>query len=116
MLNISFGYFRKESISRTILLFVYSAIVIVVSLFHEWWRDEWRAVNIVTSSNSIAAFISLLKQEGHPPLWYFLIKLAWSVHQDHISVTLLHLLIVISSANVFIFRINYPISYNIAIL
>lgn len=41
---------------------------------HVPWRDEWQALQIAVESPDIAALLGNLRFEGHPPLWYALLR------------------------------------------
>lgn len=56
-----------------LLLLLYVAALILISTFHEMWRDEVRALSIVRASDSIPALFANLKNEGHPALWYLIL-------------------------------------------
>ncbi len=54
---------------------VSSALLIFVGVyFHEPWRDEAQAVNIVTDSVGWWDLIQRIRWEGHPILWFAIIK------------------------------------------
>src|SRR3954453_20127568 len=55
------------------LLVLYAAIVLWCALHHELWRDEVRAASIAHSSRWPWDLIRNLHNEGHPPLWYWLL-------------------------------------------
>ncbi|MDI1234375.1 MAG: hypothetical protein PSX81_08840 [bacterium] len=49
---------------------------------HEYWRDEMRALSIAISAPSFSDFPFYLKNEGHPILWYAVLKLAYGwIHE-----------------------------------
>src|SRR5579872_6603456 len=54
-------------------LLVWAAVVVAIALRHELFRDEVRAIDIVAASDSLAALVENLKNEGHPILWYLLL-------------------------------------------
>jgi hypothetical protein len=49
----------------------FSILTAFIAFHHEIWRDEMRALSICKAAHSIAELFSLLRNEGHPPLWYF---------------------------------------------
>ena len=58
---------------------VYAAVVITASVYHEPWRDEVVPLSIVRSASSWAEFTGPLKYEGHPILWYVVLRAAWAI-------------------------------------
>jgi len=93
---------------RSLLFFAYCMVVITTTFFHEWWRDEWNAVNLVVYSSGISDLIHLIRLEGHPPLWYFLIKICYSIYPDKWLVTALHLGIMLSAVWLLIYKVKWP--------
>jgi hypothetical protein len=60
-----------------VLLFVLFAVFLALFEFryHEFWKDEWQAWFIATDT-SIHSFWDLLPGEGHPMLWFLLLRMA----------------------------------------
>jgi hypothetical protein len=50
------------------------AIVLVTLSFHELWRDEVRAFSIARDAPSWLGLFSALENEGHPVLWYAVLR------------------------------------------
>jgi hypothetical protein len=65
-----------DRLTRTdrVLLFVYSVLIFVQALFHEMWRDEVRAWTVATGAKSWVAMIAELHHEGHPAVWYIVLR------------------------------------------
>ena len=60
--------------------FVYSAVIIYMEIKHHvFWRDEVRALSIAKQADSFSNLMELLRNEGHPPGWYILLKAVYSV-------------------------------------
>ena len=62
-----------------ILLAVYAALLIVLALNHEMWRDEVRAFTVAANSPSWSAMFGSLNHEGHPAVWYALLRAGFAV-------------------------------------
>lgn len=41
---------------------------------HRSWLDEWQALQIALQSPDLGAMLQNLRYEGHPPLWYLLLR------------------------------------------
>jgi hypothetical protein len=54
-------------------LFVFG-LQAVLTLSHHAWVDEWQALQVAVQTPTIAALFENLRYEGHPPLWYFLLR------------------------------------------
>jgi hypothetical protein len=49
-----------------------------VTLTHDAWLDEWQAMLLAMQSPDLATLSANLRYEGHPPLWYLILKIAGS--------------------------------------
>lgn len=47
---------------------------IVLIATHDYFVDEWQALQIAVESGDLAALLANLRYEGHPPLWYLLLR------------------------------------------
>lgn len=56
-----------------LLLAAYIAIIVLTALHHEFWRDEVRAFSLATEG-SLRDMFTELRTEGHPALWYLLLR------------------------------------------
>lgn len=61
------------------LLLFWLAIVVGVSSFHEMWRDEVRALSLALSPGSFLGLPAALKNEGHPLVWYLILRLGFQI-------------------------------------
>jgi hypothetical protein len=50
------------------------ALQSILVLTHQPWLDEWQALQISLQSPTLSALFENLRYEGHPPLWYFLLR------------------------------------------
>lgn len=78
--NESFGS-NRNNVASIFILLVWLSIVIFVSAKHELWRDEVRALSIALEPESFWQLPMFLKNEGHPILWYFIIRFGYWVTQ-----------------------------------
>ncbi len=76
---------RTEFIVQWLLLLCWLAGVIYVSCYHEVWKDEVRALTIARAAEHIWQLPHLLKNEGHPILWYIILWLG-SIVTDSVLV------------------------------
>lgn len=60
----------KYILPKVILLFAWLTLLIIGIKNHVFWRDEVRALSISQEADGICHLLDLLKNEGHPPLWY----------------------------------------------
>lgn len=57
-------------VAAVVILLLQTTLVIV----HQPWVDEWQALEIALQSPSLWALADNLHYEGHPPLWYWLLR------------------------------------------
>jgi hypothetical protein len=50
------------------------ALQLTLVFTHEPWLDEWQALQIALQSSTIGALLENLHYEGHPPLWYLILR------------------------------------------
>lgn len=66
--------FKSQSIFLTIILIFYGVLTFIGAGHHEMWFDEAEAWEIA-SSNSLGELVQVLQSEGHPFLWYLVLKI-----------------------------------------
>lgn len=52
------------------------ALQAVLIFSHHPWLDEWQALQIALQSPTLADLMANLRYEGHPPLWYLILRTA----------------------------------------
>ena len=65
---------RGPRLGSWVMLALYVAIIAVVATRHEMWRDEVRAWTVATRPESFAAMVGAVRAEGHPLVWYCLLR------------------------------------------
>jgi hypothetical protein len=98
-----------------LLLFLFFILLsaVVKFGFHELWKDEWQAWLLAVRTNSFADLAAHLPGEGHPALWFFLLR-SWNalfmlLHigiPDEVKLQLLHFLLVSAVYYLLFFRIK----------
>jgi len=72
----------KSLSSRAInygLFLIWLVAVVVAAVHHVVWRDEVRALSLALQGQSPAGFFAAIHGEGHPLLWYVLLRGAYAV-------------------------------------
>ncbi len=85
-----------------LLTALYGLGIVVLSTYHELWRDEVRALTIALEWKSLPDLFELLRNEGHPMLWYLLVRAAATVVGSKLALPVLSTLIATFAAFVFI--------------
>jgi hypothetical protein len=62
-----------------VLLGAYVALIVLLSVYHELWRDEVRALSVAIDAPSWAAMFADLHHEGHPSLWYVVLRAGYAL-------------------------------------
>lgn len=65
-------------------LAAFIAFTAAVATHHEMWRDEVRAFSVATRAASWSALASSLHQEGHPILWYAILRIGYELTHSHL--------------------------------
>jgi hypothetical protein len=106
---------RNQRQFAFVLTCVYAAIVLIVSLHHEPWRDEadpWLA----TRDMSLPQLFRWLGPAGTPGLWYLLLMPLAKLGLPYASMSLLHAGLAITAAGVFAFAAPFPRLFKVLIL
>lgn len=98
----------REKLIKWIAVLVWLCIVVYTSMHHEIWRDEMRALSLAIQHNTISELFHDLTNEGHPILWYLLLKGAYTIIQDTIALKVVSLIIGLSSVILFLFHFRLP--------
>lgn len=88
----------KERSSRWLATAIYALIVTILAFNHEMWRDEVRAFSVATRARSWGSLISELHHEGHPILWYALLRVGNAITGSHLVLPIIALVIGIITA------------------
>ena len=64
---------------RTLLFAAWAVATAVLVTYHAFWRDEVRALSYALQGDSFISMIGLLHGEGHPVVWYLLLRAAHAV-------------------------------------
>ncbi|MGK2961682.1 MAG: hypothetical protein ACSLFK_05965 [Gemmatimonadaceae bacterium] len=60
-------------------LLAFALLLLLLALTHDVWRDEVRAFSVATRPDSWRAMFSALGEEGHPVVWYALLRAGYAV-------------------------------------
>lgn len=95
----------RNFLSESVILLVYTILLIVISYFHEPWFDEAQAWLIARDSTLNEIIGSITHYEGHPPFWFLmLIPAAKSGIPYEIGLKSLNIAISVIAMGLFIFK------------
>jgi hypothetical protein len=72
----------KKSDKRLSKLFFFLFLIflaIIKFVYHEFWKDEWQAWFIATDTHSLSELWEILPTEGHPVLWFLLLRMVHGI-------------------------------------
>jgi len=87
---------------------VYVAIVAALASHHVLWRDEARALNIVTASSTLRDLFQNLRNEGHPALWYLVLYAGYQITRSTLVLKASSVLAATAAVFVFLARSPFP--------
>jgi len=82
----------------------WAAIVAVGELHHVFWRDEVRALSLALGADSLLSIPAAIHGEGHPALWYLLLRVFYDVFGTNAVLPLLSVLIAAAAVIIFLWR------------
>ena len=94
-----------------IIFIIFMLITLIISIYHEPWRDE--AQSYILSQLNIGDLLNQLKIEGHPILWYLILKI---FHLPYQSIWILPWTISLISAAIIIYKNDKPIINKILLI
>jgi hypothetical protein len=80
-----------------LILFVWAAIAFITACNHEIWRDEMRMLSTTLLHPSIFELPRDMVNEGHPMLWYVLLKFCYFIYPNPIVLKIISFLIGLAS-------------------
>ena len=86
----------------------YAALLIALAMRHEMWRDEVRAFSVATRAASWGQMLSDLHQEGHPALWYVVLRAGYAITQSNLVLPVAALIISIATAYLILRYAPFP--------
>jgi hypothetical protein len=80
----------------------WAAIVAVGELHHVFWRDEVRALSLAQSAHSLLSVPATIHGEGHPALWYLLLRAFYDILGTQAVVPLVSVLVAAAAVIIFL--------------
>jgi hypothetical protein len=90
--------------ARWILFLLWLGVTLALALHHVPWRDEARAWSLMLMGSSWADMFRVVQGEGHPFLWYILLRAAHDLFGVPVVLRLVGLLIGIAAVALLVFR------------
>jgi hypothetical protein len=90
------------------LFIAWAVVVSLTALYHEFWRDEVRALSFAMHSSSPSDLFKSMENEGHPMLWYLLLYGGYRATGSTWVLPVLSLLVAGAAVYLFIFFSPFP--------
>jgi hypothetical protein len=105
---------RTSPKTLLIALGAYTAMIVAIAFNHVMWRDEVRALSVATGSASWGQLLSELRFEGHPILWYAVLKVGFFITGSRLVLPVLALVFAIAAAFVILRYCPFPMWLRLA--
>ena len=69
----------RDRWSRIAIFIVWLALVLWLASGHVFWRDEVRAFSLALSGSNYAEMLRTVHGEGHPALWYLILRVSHDI-------------------------------------
>ncbi|MDB5693643.1 MAG: hypothetical protein JWO81_2706 [Alphaproteobacteria bacterium] len=73
-LTLAHSEVRSEGRARLVIFLLWLAVALFLAWHHVMWRDEVRAYSLALTGNSVADMLRAVHGEGHPALWYLVLR------------------------------------------
>ena len=90
------------------LFITWTIAVCLIATRHEFWRDEVRALSLVTEASSLIDLWHSLQDEGHPMLWYLLLYVGFSATESVVVLPVISLILAGAAVSLLIFLSPFP--------
>jgi hypothetical protein len=87
----------------------YAALLVILAVHHEMWRDEVRAFSVATRASSWGVLLAELHHEGHPALWYVILRVGYAVTHSNLVLPIAGLVVALCAAYVILRYAPFPI-------
>ena len=100
-------------LSAVLLFWIVS--VSIASAQHVVWRDEVRTLSVATFG-SFQTMLANTRYEGHPLLWYLIVRAAWFVYSGPIVLKIVSVAIGFAAASLFLLRAPFPLWFRCLVI
>jgi hypothetical protein len=70
---------RRALATNAVVILGWSLAVLALAWRHVFWSDEVRALTMATQGDSVVAMLQRLRGDGHPALWYLMLRGAYAL-------------------------------------
>ncbi len=107
---------RRTVWENITILTAWSVLVLYHASIHVMWRDEVRALSLALSGDSVMEMLAILRGDGHPALWYLLLRGAHNIFNSVLVLPATAFLIAAGAVALLIFSSPFPRAVLIALV
>ncbi len=96
---------------RLVLFAVWLAVVVASSAHHAFWRDEVRALSLARQGEGLTGMMNAVHGEGHPALWYLLLRVAYSIAHDTVVLPIISILVASFAILILLLLSPFPVGF-----
>lgn len=109
------GVARKRWIAPAMLV-AWFGVVSVFAWTHLVWRDEVRALSLALQGDTVFAMLKGLHGEGHPAIWYLLLRATHALVQRPEALLLVSIVVAAVAMGILVFRSPFSLPILVLIL
>ena len=106
---------KKEAIINAAIFVIYISLQIFLAMHHEAWRDESQAW-IIAKNASFGEILGLCASEGHPCLWFFILKILSLCGFSFYWFSAISITIMSVAAALFLWKCPFPTVLKVVVL
>ncbi len=100
---------RPSWIAAGIVTTLYAAVVVFAAAHHELWRDEVVPLSLAQQLPSLGDLWHMLRHEGHPVLWYLILRWSWALVGSNLVLPTLATAVACAAVFLFVARAPLPL-------
>jgi hypothetical protein len=104
---------RPRSIAPIALFVAWAALVLFTVAHHEYWRDEVMALSFALEAPSLWQLPSAIQGDGHPALWYLLLRAAYEISGSYLVLPAVSFFIAAAAVALFLWRAPFPFALKV---
>ena len=106
---------RRNNVVNIIVLLIYISANVFLAFHHEAWRDESQAW-VLARNSSFSEILALCSSEGHPCLWFFILKIFHICGLSFRHFSLISILMMVAAAMFLLWKSPFCLVAKICIL
>ncbi|MGO7211007.1 hypothetical protein ACCS75_07875 [Rhizobium ruizarguesonis] len=101
---------RSAKLGKALIFMVWLALASALCWSETVWRDEVRALSLALQGDNFIDMLRRMHGEGHPAVWYILLRAAYAVVGSPVVLKIVALTIAAIAAYLLVFRLKLPLS------